>query len=291
MLGHAVSGVYYSCREFSSRTLDGLQELSARLSPRQSGGGEGVDELAGQYVGVAREERVAEFRALVTGGGALPEEPSDADLLRFLLARKWNLGRAKRMFDEYQEWRREWPQSRVRPVDVPVSVGHRKAFVLPRPDCRGNPTVVLVASRHMMYEVGKGKGNPETTYAFQVFCFDHAIAHAERLGRQQLTIVLDLEGLGWRNLDLTCLKNIVLLAQARYPERLGACVFYRPPSVFYGLWKAVKPLVDARTAGKMRFAFNAEELQVEIGPPSQVPTLLGGDMPDGEMLPIESIPL
>merc|ERR1712118_565627 len=65
-----------------------------------------------------------------------------------------------------------------RPVDVPVSVGHRKAFVLPRTDVRGFPAVVLVASRHMMYEVGKGKGSQETTYAFQVFCFDHAIAHA-----------------------------------------------------------------------------------------------------------------
>merc|ERR1712124_37339 len=78
----------------------------------------------------------------------------------------------------------------------------------PRPDVRGFPAVVLVASRHMMYEVGKGKGSQETTYAFQVFCFDHAIAHADRLGSQKLTIVLNLEGLGWRNLDLNCLKNI-----------------------------------------------------------------------------------
>ena len=288
-LVRAASGVYYSCREFGSRTLESLQELSARLSPR--GGGGGGDDVANRYVGAAREERVREFRALVTGGGALHEEPSDADLLRFLIARKWDLRKAKRMFDEYQEWRREWPQSRVRPVDVPVSVGHRKAFVLPRPDVRGFPAVVLVASRHMMYEVGKGKGSQETTYAFQVFCFDHAIAHADRLGSQKLTIVLDLEGLGWRNLDLNCLKNIVLLAQARYPERLGACLFYRPPNVFYGLWKAVKPLVDPRTAGKIRFAFNAEELQEELGPPAQVPVLLGGDMPDGEMLPVESIPL
>merc|ERR1712224_479145 len=158
-------------------------------------------------------------------------------------------------------------------------------------DRRQEEGLVLVASRHMMYEVGKGKGSQETTYAFQVFCFDHAIAHADRLGSQKLTIVLDLEGLGWRNLDLNCLKNIVLLAQARYPERLGACLFYRPPNVFYGLWKAVKPLVDPRTAGKIRFAFNAEELQEELGPPAQVPVLLGGDMPDGEMLPVESIPL
>merc|ERR1711869_182756 len=79
-------------------------------------------------------------------------------------------------------------------MGVPVSVGHRKAFVLPRPDVRGFPAVVLVASRHMMYEVGKGKGSQETTYAFQVFCFDHAIAHADRLGSQKLTIVLALEG-------------------------------------------------------------------------------------------------
>ena len=150
------------------------------------------------------------------------EEPSDADLLRFLIARKWDLRKAKRMFDEYQEWRREWPQSRVRPVDVPVSVGHRKAFVLPRPDVRGFPAVVLVASRHMMYEVGKGKGSQETTYAFQVFCFDHAIAHADRLGSQKLTIVLDLEGLGWRNLDLNCLKNIV-------PREAG-CLPFLPPA-------------------------------------------------------------
>ena len=53
----------------------------------------------------------------------------------------------------------------------------------------------------------------------------------------------------------------------------------------------MKPLVDPRTAGKIRFAFNAEELQEELGPPAQVPVLLGGDMPDGEMLPVESIPL
>jgi len=291
VLQRTATGVYYSCREFSSRTLEGLQNLASSLSPRG-----GRDDLAEMYVGAAREERFAEFRALIdhevrdASTGELPEEPSDADLLRFLLARKWDLRKALKMFSEHQAWRREWPVSRVQPRDIPVSIEHRKAFVLPRPDIRGNPAVLLVASRHMMYEIGKGKSK-ETTYGFQVFCFDHAIAHTERKGRQKLTIVLDLNGLGWRNLDLSCLKNIVLLAQARYPERLGTCVFYRPPNVFYGLWKAVKPLLDARTAGKMRFVFTIEEMEAELGARDQIPELLGGDMPDNEMLPIESIPL
>ena len=289
-LERMASSVYYSCREFGSAALEGVHSLAARLSPR---GGE--DDLEQLYVGPAREARVAEFRALIDrevrdADGGIPEEPTDADLLRFLIARKWDLAKAQRMFSDYQTWRREWPASRVRPETVPVSVSHRKAFVLPHPDVRGNPAVVLVASRHMMYEVGRGRSR-ETTYAFQVFCFDRALAHTERAGRQKVTIVLDLNNLGWKNLDLNCLKNIVLLAQARYPERLGACVFFRPPNVFYGLWKAVKPLLDARTAGKIHFAFTSEEIEAELGPRARVPRLLGGEMPDAEMLPIESVPL
>ena len=44
------------------------------------------------------------------------------------------------------------------------------------------------------------------------------------------------------------------MVQVGYPERLGKCIFYGAPNIFFVVWRAVKMLMDARLVSKARMS-------------------------------------
>ena len=74
-------------------------------------------------------------------------------LKRFLVARKWDVAAAYRMYVDYAEHRTRVPRGSVRAAEVAVGLSHRKCF-LQRPDTDdGDETVYIVMRRHMAGEI------------------------------------------------------------------------------------------------------------------------------------------
>jgi len=218
-------------------------------------------------------------------------DAGDAELLRFLVARRWDEDLALRQYLEYREFRLEYPVGAVTACMVSASLGHDKSFVMPSADRRGNCVVVMLGRRHFPGDVSDAE-----CFLYPVFCFDRVLGHADRLGSPKMTAVVDLSDVTVANVDLRQAKEILRLAQDCFPERLGCAILFNAPRIFFGLWRAIQPFLDERTKDKFKFAYGAAELQEELqggrtGGAPDVPEILGGSLPDSELLHIPDLPL
>jgi len=83
------------------------------------------------------------------------------------------------------------------------------------------------------------------------------------------------------------------IVQNHYPERLGRAVNFKPPFLFEIFWKAIRPFVDPVTREKLVFLSskddeeNAKEM-VKYFDPEHLDACIGGVLPEGDMIPVET---
>ena len=116
----------------------------------------------------------------------------------------------------------------------------------------------------------------EETKHVIVMWLDGAL-HGLREGVAQFSVLVDLEGFGYSNSDLSCLKNSLTIIDNYFPERLANMWFIHANWLFMKLWAVVKPWVAPRTAEKIHF-FGAEYEQrlPELIDPQVLPKQYGG---------------
>jgi hypothetical protein len=74
-------------------------------------------------------------------------------------------------------------------------------------------------------------------------------------GHEKFTVILDLKGLKYKNLDPRGWISIFDFLQAYYPERLGRLFIVHVPIIFWGAWKIVNPFIDKVTKEKVNLTF------------------------------------
>lgn len=105
--------------------------------------------------------------------------------------------------------------------------------------------------------------------------------HTLRMGPgvEQCTLLVDFENWGLKNADHDLDKMMIEAIQNYYPERLGVAYLMNAPTIFKMAWTVVKPLLDKRTASKLRFlsgsSSSREELLSVFGA-ATLPTRYGG---------------
>ena len=77
----------------------------------------------------------------------------------------------------------------------------------------------------------------------------------------KLTCIIDLQDISMANLDGAALKTILTLLQNYFPETLALMVLWRPPSIFFWIWKMIVPFVDPKTKGKILMAYKKKDLE------------------------------
>lgn len=91
---------------------------------------------------------------------------------------------------------------------------------------------------------------------------DHMACLFERALRQfpapapalrRWTWVIDMHGFGIKHTDPRTSIELLHLLDCAYPERLKLALVVDAPTIFWGLWNAVKPLMAAKTAAKIEF--------------------------------------
>jgi hypothetical protein len=53
--------------------------------------------------------------------------------------------------------------------------------------------------------------------------------------------------------SMRALQESIFMATTAFPERLGHCIIYRPPTTFKFLWNALTPFIDSKTMNKIKF--------------------------------------
>ena len=239
-----------------------------------------------------------------TTGGELAhasEVYDRATLRRWLVAREWDVAAAHKSIVEHASWRQyQVPGGRVREARVAGPLSDNKVF-LQGVDAQGRAVLVIQARRHRPIAAASASTPPppmpadpdapldplRAQRAFVVYVLDAALALCDpaRNPGRRLISVFDLTGASYANLDAGCMRYVIGCLNAHSVERMQTLYFYNPPAVFFGLWKALAPLLPPATKDKIRLidAKQRGELLAAVGE-EVLPAEYGGK---AELVPVQ----
>ncbi|OKL63692.1 hypothetical protein UA08_00712 [Talaromyces atroroseus] len=265
-----------------------------------------------------QEKKLVEFKALVEEKGYYkpgkedgePASHSDATLLRFLRARKFDVQGAYKQFTETEDWRKEnkiddlYENIRLEPYErtrqmYPQWTGRR--------DRRGIP-VYLFEVRHLtnknvsnfsheVSEKGASETHKDSAIPARLLClfslyenllqFVHPLCSSLPRPNPETPIVssnniVDISGVSlmqfW-NLR-SHMQDASVLSTAHYPETLDRIFIIGAPSFFPTVWNWIKRWFDPVTVSKI-FILSSSEVKSTLETfmePSSIPSQYGGTL-------------
>jgi len=244
-----------------------------------------------------------------TTGGELahPSEIYDrAHLRRWLVAREWDVGAARRSLVEHASWRAyQVPGGRVPEARVAAPLSEGKVL-LQGVDKAGRALMIVRARLHRPIPAAAAANPPpppspaalladptlpldplRAQRAFVTYVLDACLAACDPVSNpgRRIVSLFDLTGATLQNMDVACMRHVIGTLNAHSVERMAAMYFYNPPSVFWGLWRALSPLLPEATRAKIVLVDGKRrgELVEAIGR-AALPSEYGGD---AEPLPIQ----
>ncbi|CRG83610.1 CRAL-TRIO domain-containing protein C3H8,02 [Talaromyces islandicus] len=223
----------------------------------------------------------------------IKQDNPDAVLLRFLRARKWDVGKAFSMMISNYIWRVEsqvdeeiLPGGELKSLkqtqdssdkteekkgtDFLAQLRMGKAY-LHGVDRDGRPVIRVNVRIH--------KPGAQTEEALERY-----ILHVIEMTRLMLkhpvetgTILFDMTGFGLSNMEFPPVKFIIQCFESNYPECLGRLLIHNAPWVFSGVWKLIRPLMDPVVASKVQFTKSIDDLSQFIAPENILKDLGGTD--------------
>ncbi|KAL4918307.1 CRAL-TRIO domain-containing protein [Aspergillus aurantiobrunneus] len=91
-----------------------------------------------------------------------------------------------------------------------------------------------------------------------------------------VNVVFDMTGFTLSNMEYAPVKFIIECFQDNYPESLGSMLIHNAPWVFSGIWKIIKGWMDPVIVSKVHFTYSAKDLSKFIDM-DKLPKELGGD--------------
>ncbi|KAJ1728543.1 phosphatidylinositol transfer protein csr1 [Coemansia biformis] len=212
----------------------------------------------------ASSELVPPFESLIRDGtlrsalwSVIREDHPDVLLLRFLRARKWDLGRAYRMAIAAIKWRIQegveeiiWSGDAHNDASLMwkgVSYAHGK-------DRLGQPVVWSGSCLHHQ----KDQSYPQLK-RYLIWMME-TLRQLLCTPIERVCLIMDLTDHSNANMDWPFVKTFIKFLEAYYPECLGICIVYNGPWWFSGVWKLITPLLDPVVASKVQFVQKPEGL-------------------------------
>ncbi|KAF7527913.1 hypothetical protein PCG10_001846 [Penicillium crustosum] len=223
----------------------------------------------------------------------IKQENPDSLLLRFLRARKWDVGKAFSMMASNILWRKEMevdedilprgeeyaleqsrnpkasPKEKKEGADFTNQLKTGKSF-LHGFDRDGRPVIYVRVKIHK-----PGAQSEEALERYIVHCIESVrliVAPPVETG----TIVFDLTGFGLSNMEYPPVKFILKCFEANYPESLGQLLIHNAPWIFSGIWKLIHGWMDPVVASKVHFTRSIADLDKFI-PRTKIPKEFSGD--------------
>ncbi|KAI6686017.1 hypothetical protein NL676_031930 [Syzygium grande] len=235
----------------------------------------------------SQELALTQMRKSVQKLGSSTEEFGETTLMRFLIARSMDAGKAAKMFVKWQEWRSTWvPNGFVPESEIGEQLEARKIFLqgLSR---SGQPLMVAKASKHFPAK------DQLQFKKFVIYVLDKTIASSfkgREIGNEKLIAIFDLQNLSYKNVDARGLITGFQFLQAYYPERLAKLFILNMPRFFVSVWKMISHFLEKATLEKIVIVSNEDEredLIKEIGG-EVLPEEFGGQ---AKLVPIQDVVL
>ncbi|KAI5083994.1 hypothetical protein GOP47_0000163 [Adiantum capillus-veneris] len=156
-----------------------------------------------------------------------------------------------------------------------------KAFVQ-GVDKKGRKIMVLLGARHLTSDRDLGEFE-----RFGIFLLDKLSSLSGDLDK--FVGVIDMKGIGYRNMDIKGFLSGLEILQDHYPERLGKLFFVHCPSLFWVIWRICYPFIDPNVREKLVFVDDDGQIKetllqdIDI---TQLPVEYGGMLP---MVPLRNV--
>ena len=202
---------------------------------------------------------------------------------------QYDVDKAFEMLMNYVEWR--LTHISIAESEIVQSLAQEKVYVVKKTDKLKHICICIVVRKHIMKEVSleettsescpseaeKKKKNTDLpsvsvflVYLLRNFCEELIVYVIDKVtstflkkkrAMDKLTCIIDLQDISMANLDGAALKTILTLLQNYFPETLALMVLWRPPSIFFWIWKMIVPFVDPKTKGKILMAYKKKDLE------------------------------
>jgi len=195
----------------------------------------------------------------------------DKYIMRFLIARDFDLKKAFKMFETHLAWRDEMMPSQITSEDLPNVFNTGIYRLLGKTKTGVN--VVLSQSKY----TDPSKYDLEEFVKYVVYTAEKSISLMDEEVSTQHLWVFDLSGWTvWKDGGMKASKMtqaLVSIAQDHYPERLMKSLIINAPTLFSAFWNIIYPFIDNATRAKVQFGkpkmlvdyINREDLPVEYG--------------------------
>ncbi|KAK1425467.1 hypothetical protein QVD17_20819 [Tagetes erecta] len=200
--------------------------------------------------------KLTQMKICVQKLGSSTEKCSDPTLERFLIARSMDPNKAAKMFVSWKKWRASFvPLGFIPDSQVTDQLDAKKIF-LQGLSKDGYPVLIVKGCNHY-----PAKDQPQFK-KFVVHLLDKTVASGfkgKEIGNEKLIGVLDLDQIGYKNVDARALITGFQFLQAYYPERLKKCYILNMPWFFVSVWKLVSRFLEKATLEKIVIVTNEEE--------------------------------
>ncbi|KAI9202559.1 CRAL-TRIO domain-containing protein [Polychytrium aggregatum] len=220
---------------------------------------------------------LAQFKQELAAEGYYdPEKHDDYILLRFLRARKFDLPASKKMWIDFQEWRKKWNvDNTVTDFDFPewaIVQQYYPRFYHGVDKC-GRPIYVeqigLLDIQKLFTITTQERMMLNHVHEYERLILYRLPASSIKTGvhLEQSFTIMDLKNISLSQFynAFHLVREASTIAQNYYPEMLGKMVVINAPMLFTSLWLMVKPLLDEVTVKK---------ISIFGGPSSYLPELL-----------------
>ncbi|KAJ6907269.1 phosphatidylinositol transfer protein 3 [Populus alba x Populus x berolinensis] len=212
-----------------------------------------------QENGLAEQEaKVSELRAAL---GPLSDRSvkycTDACLRRYLIARSWNVDKAKKMLEETLKWRATYKPEEIRWHEVAHEGETGKVSRADFHDRSGRTVLIM---RPGMQNTTCAEDNVRHL----VYLIENGILNLGE-GQEQMSWLIDFTGWGLSvKVPIKTARECINILQNHYPERLAVAFLYNPPRIFEAFWKVVKFFLDPITIQKVKFVYPKKEDSFEL---------------------------